>query len=608
MEAVDYKKLFHDGAKEWNKWRQSNPDRVPDLNGVRLKESNIENYDFSKMNFKLRFFKNSKIRNINFSFAKLKASTFEGANIESSSFVNADLVQVNFESATLKNCLFYSSNIEFGKFKNAVLENCLFDFCTNLKDANFDKARIINSNIETANISESDILKSSFEGLNANVLECLQFEQEEAHSKFENEENERQKNQKKDYEQKQLKKSRLENEFYENVDEVNKVTNEISSLNHKLKIQRAYLEAFRTVEDLKEKFKNKIAAIESKIEIKARIQKKLNSKFLRLEEELSELRYELDGNIMYSLAMPEYISKKDIEFEFIERKTKLEIPRTFVNKSKKKNVNIGIYAVDKLEKGANSIIQVWLYRKIKKKKVSKLAKQFNPDVHEKARKSLFNRMERGDKITLILTANEFKYSEKKEFTWNGDKACENFKVKPPIKIDEKIKSITFSLLIFIQDLPVGDVHYSINLGDQSYLTKSNVGYIHHELNEFEKAFISYAAMDRKEVLARVQGLLLTEKFKIFLDVMNLAGAEKWQPRIYEEIENCDVFFLFWSKASKESKWVKKEIEFALDCKKESGIDKPRIHPIVIPPIQKPPKNLKKLHFNDPITQFILAEK
>ena len=54
---------------------------------------------------------------------------------------------------------------------------------------------------------------------------------------------------------------------------------------------------------------------------------------------------------------------------------------------------------------------------------------------------------------------------------------------------------------------------------------------------YKKAFVSYATIDRKEVLKRVQMLEIL-KTQLFQDVLSLEPGDRWEKKLYEEIKYC----------------------------------------------------------------------
>jgi hypothetical protein len=121
-----------------------------------------------------------------------------------------------------------------------------------------------------------------------------------------------------------------------------------------------------------------------------------------------------------------------------------------------------------------------------------------------------------------------------------------------------------------------------------------------EARRYSRAFISYASKDRAEVLRRVQ-MLKSVGIDFFQDVLNLEPGDRWAQELYKHIDESDVLFLFWSTAAKESEWVAKEWQYALEKKGDDFI-----RPVGIegPPIPAPPEPLRHLHFGDPILYFL----
>ena len=113
--------------------------------------------------------------------------------------------------------------------------------------------------------------------------------------------------------------------------------------------------------------------------------------------------------------------------------------------------------------------------------------------------------------------------------------------------------------------------------------------------------MSYASEDRPEVLRRLQ--MLRPPFSdvaVFQDVLSLNPGDRWEKQLYLEIEDSDLFLLFWSTHAKNSSWVEREWRYALGRQGPDGAQPPAILPVILegPPPPEPPKELAHLHFND----------
>ena len=83
--------------------------------------------------------------------------------------------------------------------------------------------------------------------------------------------------------------------------------------------------------------------------------------------------------------------------------------------------------------------------------------------------------------------------------------------------------------------------------------------------------------------------------------MSLRSGQKFEEEIFKRIDTSDIFYLFWSKAARQSKWVDKEWRYAYINR---GIDYIDPVPLQTPEIAPPPKELAEhLHFNDRTTVY-----
>ena len=128
------------------------------------------------------------------------------------------------------------------------------------------------------------------------------------------------------------------------------------------------------------------------------------------------------------------------------------------------------------------------------------------------------------------------------------------------------------------------------------------------MHRYKWAFISYASADRNEVLKRTQ-MLAVNGIEFFQDILRLDPGERWERRLYREIDRSDVFYLFWSSAAKTSTWVIKEVEYAMMCN-GGELAPPEIVPVIIegpPPVEAPPE-LAHLHFDDRMSYFMQPKR
>jgi hypothetical protein len=119
------------------------------------------------------------------------------------------------------------------------------------------------------------------------------------------------------------------------------------------------------------------------------------------------------------------------------------------------------------------------------------------------------------------------------------------------------------------------------------------------VKRYNRVFFSYSSQDRVRVLEVAQSYRALG-VEFFQDILSLEPGQRWEQGLYQEIDACDLFLLFWSRSSSSSEWVAKEASYALEQQSRSSNRKPEIIPLILdgPPPPPPPEFLKHLHFND----------
>jgi hypothetical protein len=107
------------------------------------------------------------------------------------------------------------------------------------------------------------------------------------------------------------------------------------------------------------------------------------------------------------------------------------------------------------------------------------------------------------------------------------------------------------------------------------------------------AFASYASEDKLRVLDRVDAVKISAGLDVFTDCLSLHPGENWKKRIEHEIDQRELFLLFWSKNAQHSKYVTWEWKTALLNKKKNAMQIHPLQPIFDAP---PPKELNDIHF------------
>jgi hypothetical protein len=225
-------------------------------------------------------------------------------------------------------------------------------------------------------------------------------------------------------------------------------------------------------------------------------------------------------------------------------------------------------------------------------------RQNNTDFSVKSKSGV--ELARGVKLVVKLSAPDFIVEFAEDvIIWNGSYGSASFLVQAPNDVSPGNHSCILSFLV--DEVLVSRICLILNVvshNENIVVTKAT-----SSRRPIESAFISYASEDREAVFARLQGIAkVLPEMDFFIDVVSLHSGENWRDRLIEEINKRDIFYLFWSKAAKNSPWVDMEWHTALNLR---GIDYISPLPLVSPNEVPPPKELgDRIHFNDWMLAYI----
>jgi len=271
-------------------------------------------------------------------------------------------------------------------------------------------------------------------------------------------------------------------------------------------------------------------------------------------------------------------------------------------------VNCTLYAPQEVMSGNQFLVQVFAHTDEQLESIEKLAHLADDTSTHRGTSQLPEVIERGTKIDFNLIFPGLIVDEPTlSVNWKGKIVFVQFGVKVPN--DFPTSDLIGTVIIAKNSIPIGQIKFKIKI----LSVKSNQGALQTEnssskMKKFQQAFISYASQDRKDVLKRVQMLSLID-LKFFQDLLTLEPGQIWEKELYNYIDACDVFFLFWSKAASQAEWVMKEVRYAIKRKANNWDSPPEIIPVIIegPSLVKPPEELNFLHFNDRFVYFINSD-
>src|SRR5262249_6322582 len=148
--------------------------------------------------------------------------------------------------------------------------------------------------------------------------------------------------------------------------------------------------------------------------------------------------------------------------------------------------------------GVSFLVDVWMFQPSDRKEAIEKA------MHLRVGDSLFRSgtsafLEKGSQLTVKLAVPPWKVQpEVRALVWMGKLTSVSFRVNPDAAM--RNENIVGDCRIFLNGIRIGQVFFELSLASKASGTQF------HPCKLINNAFASYAAKDRRAVLARVQGL------------------------------------------------------------------------------------------------------
>lgn len=268
-------------------------------------------------------------------------------------------------------------------------------------------------------------------------------------------------------------------------------------------------------------------------------------------------------------------------------------------------VDTAVFCPPRVARDCVFLVQVFLYLPRDAAKVDRQAWQADEAAERRGTYSLPLDVPPGTRVDLHLEMPGLSVPEPDAaLVWRGGTTAAQFEVEVPA---DAVKSqVVGRVRMAVAGVPAGTLRFLVGLTAAGSPMGAACA---HEVRarRYRRGFASYSSQDRAEVLRRVQAFRIAG-VSVFQDILTLDPGERWERALFREIDQCDVFLLFWSRAAAASEWVGKEIDYALARKQGDEERPPDIQPVPIegPPIVPPPEQLKGLHFNDALLAHIRA--
>jgi hypothetical protein len=265
------------------------------------------------------------------------------------------------------------------------------------------------------------------------------------------------------------------------------------------------------------------------------------------------------------------------------------------------DVQCTVFAPPSANPGAAILVQAFVHLPEHAADAVAIAREMDTEAARRAYSSLLAPVRHGSRLDLELRVPGHNVEDPvASLVWRGRPEAVQFAVHVP---RETRGAVIATLDISRDAVPFGHIKFKLTISDSP--SRSRPEPQGERAHRYRAAFISYAANDRDKVLARVQMLSLVG-IRWFQDVLELEPGERWSERLEQAIKECDLFLVFWSSEAKRSKWMRREVQFALAQRGSDELARPEIKPVILegPPVVKPWRELAHLHFNDRMLYFM----
>jgi hypothetical protein len=618
MANEEHVSLLRQGVDAWNAWREKNRDIRPDLSGANLKDADLRKADLKEANLK-----RTDLDRANLFGADLRKANLHKANLHKANLVAAILNEADFAGADLTGCRIYGAsawgmkNVEEAKQQNLVITRKDEPEITvdNIEVAQFiylllhnEKIRDVIDTITTKAV----LILGRFTPKRKKVLDKLREElrkRDRTPIVF-------------DFDQPENKNvtdtvkllAQMVRYIIVDLSDPNSAPYELGVIST-LGLKRTPVvpiivegqRPFSMLEDvLEEPWCTKLIEYKD-MENLTRLYlhhgglANLDERVVKIAEEKVQALIRR-GEDKADFEPPETEATKALSLIFPAGPTRALSPAAPVGASP---VDAAVFCPPRVPKDSTFLVQVCLYSSGDEDKAIARAREADAKAERRGTYSLPLDIPPNTRVDLHLEMPGLKVEEPDAvLIWRGRPTIAQFEVGVPTTMSdtEVIGRVRFA----IAGVPAGTLRFKVDL-DAPGAAAAPTTAREAEPKRYHRAFTSYSSEDKAEVLRRVQAFKIAG-LSVFQDILDLGPGERWERALYREIDNCDVFLLFWSKAAAASEWVAKEIAYALERKAGSDDKPPDIQPVPIegPPPPHPPKTLRHLHFNDALLAHIQA--
>lgn len=154
--------ILRQGVEVWNKWREDNPNVIPDLNGANLKGAKLIEVNLSRASLCTANLSDAALSRANLAGADLSSAVLSGALLGVADLTGADLSSANLTGADLFRSDLSLTNLFGAKLTEAKLSGAKLSGA-NLYLANLSGANLVGADLKDANLRSTELKGAIFE-------------------------------------------------------------------------------------------------------------------------------------------------------------------------------------------------------------------------------------------------------------------------------------------------------------------------------------------------------------------------------------------------------------------------------------------------------------
>ncbi|WP_052055921.1 pentapeptide repeat-containing protein [Myxosarcina sp. GI1] len=155
-------RLLKRGAKVWNKWREKNPDIIPQLAGAKLETLALDGMNLDKADLR-----GVELRNLSCRNSFYRSANLQGAFISEVDFSNSQFRGANFSHGEICKSYFNQTDLKKANFEGVRASNI------QMKNATCTEASFINANLDNVRVFGTLFRNTKFDGVrSSNIYIC----------------------------------------------------------------------------------------------------------------------------------------------------------------------------------------------------------------------------------------------------------------------------------------------------------------------------------------------------------------------------------------------------------------------------------------------------